>query len=697
MFVEVIKNGMKELLFKTRGQEKPTRKQKVYFMHHPDDFDRYFNEISNEILAISDCAIAYYRWKDDATSPVDQPRYEAELEEMRLFVLPITTNLLTRPNRALDFEFGFALNHNIPVLPLMQENGLEELFNKKCGDLQYLDKNARDDTAIGYEVKLRNFLESVLISDKLCDYVRAAFEAYIFLSYRKKDREYAQSLMKLIHQNDFCRDIAIWYDEFLTPGENFNDSIRQAIDKCNLFALAVTPNLLEKGNYVLENEYPHAVTTHKPILAVELEPTNHSQFQNQLGVEMDFSAPDLIGLQDHSRVSQALLEHLGEIAKKPRRNDPQHNFFIGLAYLGGIDVERDADRAFNLIRGAAEGGLVQAMKKLASMYHNGEGVKRNYQEEIRWLEQLTEKSKECYDKSQDYYDGINYFWVLWNLGNAWLDLMHPKRALEVFQAQCDVAESLIAYKEDRDYAHYYMALTFKKLGNIYNLLKQKKPALMYLQKALAVAKHPSKDTKNHDEIGYHRNQTLLASCYYELGDTYFLLYRFWKSKRCYKKYLSIRKALAEETGTVEDRRELSIAYDEIANLSCYTAKGYYEKSMAIREELAKELNTLDARYDLSFSYSFLGDLYRWLDKEKAKKLYNQALEIQEEYVRERNTVAGRTRLAATYLSFGSMTKDRAMLERAYRINCELAEQCSDVWFYVKRRDMAKQKLDELDY
>lgn len=695
-FAEALENDMEELLFKTRGREKPNRKQKVYFMYHPDDFDRYFEEISDEILTISDCAIAYRRYKDDVISPAAQAQYEAELEEMRLFILPITTNLLTRPSRALDFEFEFAQNHNIPILPLMQEADLEDLFNKKCGDLQYLNKNIRDDTSIGYEEKLKKFLDSVLITDGLCDCVRAAFEAYIFLGYRKIDRKYAQSLMELIHQNDFCRDIAIWYDEFISPGENFNNSIRKAIDDCKLFTLTVTPNLLEKGNYVLKKEYPYAVTTGKPVLAVEMHPTDHKQFENQLAEEAGPPAPNLIELQNHSRVSEMLLEHLVEIAKKPRNNDPQHNFFIGLAYLNGLDVERDADRALNLIRGAAEAGLVQAAEKLADMYHNGEGVKRDYKEELLWLEWLVEESKAKYDRSKGYYDGVTYFGRLRRMGEALLDLMQLKDALGVFEVQLAVAETLVTHQEADDFAPYYLPLTHKAIGRICNSLKQKKPALTHLKKALVAAKSLSKSMKNHDERGYHKSRTLLASCYHELGDTYFLRYRFGKSKHCYKKQLSIRKALAEITGTVEDRRALAIAYDEVADLSSYTAKGYYEKSLAIREGLAKELKTLDARYDLSISYSCLGDFYRLLDKDKARKLYTQALKIQEEYVRERNTIHGRAVLAMTYLSFGRMAKDKPMLEQAYHINRALAEQCSDNRYYAKRRDEAKKELDELD-
>ena len=56
--------------------------------------------------------------------------------------------------------------------------------------------------------------------------------------------------MRLIHQNDFCRDIAIWYDEYLEPGENFNNAILKAIEKSKLFTMVVTPNLINEDNYV---------------------------------------------------------------------------------------------------------------------------------------------------------------------------------------------------------------------------------------------------------------------------------------------------------------------------------------------------------------------------------------------------------------------------------------------------------------
>ena len=335
---------MANLKYKTRGDSNPQGKPRVYFCCHFEDFDKYFESVSDEILAKQNCVMWYCDEK-----VVRNEDFFADLKQMQLFVMPVTANLLCTENEALDFEFKFAIENHIPVLPLMQENGLEELFNKKCGDLQFLDKNNTDTTAISYDEKLKKYLESVLIGDELAEKIRAAFDAYVFLSYRKKDRRYAQELMRLIHKNEFCRDIAIWYDEFLTPGENFNDSIKEALQKSGLFVLTVTPNLVNETNYIMTTEYPMAKQEGKPILPAELVPTDREQLSEKYE-----DIPNPADAYNEAELSEALLESIKKMAIKENDNSPEHNFFIGLAYLSGVDVEVDYERAVTLITNAAE-------------------------------------------------------------------------------------------------------------------------------------------------------------------------------------------------------------------------------------------------------------------------------------------------------------------------------------------------------
>ena len=374
---------MANLRCKTRGNSSPQGKPRVYFCCHSNDFNEYFESVSDEILTKQNCAI----WYVDEAAVRDEDFF-ADLKQMQLFVMPVTTNLLCTENEALDTEFKFAIENHIPVLPLMQESGLEELFNKKCGDLQFLDKNNADVTTISYDEKLKKYLESVLIGDELAEKIRAAFDAYVFLSYRKKDRKYAQELMRLIHKNEFCRDIAIWYDEFLTPGENFNDSIKEALQKSGLFVLTVTPNLVNEPNYIMTTEYPMAKQEGKPILPAELVPTDREQLSEKYE-----DIPNPADAHNESELSEALLESIKKMAVKENDNSPEHNFFIGLAYLSGIDVEVDHERAVVLITSAAELGLIEAMDKIAEIYEKGIGVKQNCIESIKWRIRISDAYK----------------------------------------------------------------------------------------------------------------------------------------------------------------------------------------------------------------------------------------------------------------------------------------------------------------
>jgi len=446
---------MTNLNYKTRGNSTPQGKPRVYFCCHKKDFEQYFDEISNEILSKQNCVI----WYADETVEYDEELF-FNLKQMQLFVMPITTNLLCTENAALEIEFKFAIENHIPVLPLMQENGLIELFNAKCGELQFLDKHNTDMTAISYDEKLEKYLSSVLIGDELAEKIRAAFDAYVFLSYRKKDRKYAQELMHLIHKNDFCRDIAIWYDEFLTPGENFNDSIKAALEKSGLFVLTVTPNLVNEINYIMTTEYPMARQDGKTILPAELVPTDRQKLSEKY---VDIPVPT--DAHNETELSEALLESIKKIAVKENDNSPEHNFFIGLAYLSGIDVEVDHEKAVHLITRAADDGVFEATDKLFTMYLNGIGVQRNYGKASEWFCKKIDILKKRVEKEGSDSDYTKLISELVDLGQYYIKTIgNYLAAKEAYFELNDVCKK--AYK-------IFETLYFKsKLGTSYVYLAQ---------------------------------------------------------------------------------------------------------------------------------------------------------------------------------------------------------------------------------
>ena len=189
---------MANIKVETKNKVDIGKKPRVFFTCHPDDPEKYLGKIREDIFRTHDSAIYY---TPDMNEVIAEEDKETDIGRSNLLVVPVTFKLLTTPNRAMDEDVPYALEHHIPVLPIMMDSGIGELYSRpdKFGELQYLDPYSRDHTAISYEEKLKNYLDSVLISDDTAKRVRAAFDAYIFLSYRKKDRRYANELMLLIH------------------------------------------------------------------------------------------------------------------------------------------------------------------------------------------------------------------------------------------------------------------------------------------------------------------------------------------------------------------------------------------------------------------------------------------------------------------------------------------------------------------
>ncbi|MBR5144386.1 MAG: tetratricopeptide repeat protein, partial [Clostridia bacterium] len=393
---------MAEFKVKTNGNADPHGKPRVYFCCHPDDFGRVFyndklscfEKICKDVFKTHDCAIYY---TEDMNEPLDDNNINVDLKRMNLFLVPVTFRLMSESCRAMEVDIAYAKANNIKILPFMMEPGLDVVYalQRNFGERQYLNPYSNDATEVGYEEKLKKILEVILISDEMSKKVRAAFDAYIFLSYRKKDRNYANELMRIIHNIPGCRDIAIWYDEFLTPGESWRENIKKAMkmvkEKSNIFTLLVTPNLLEeyldengelKKNFVMENEYPEARDMGMDILPTEMVETD----RDELNAKYE-GIPEPVKSEDE-HFTDILLSVIEKIAISENDDDPQHNFLIGLAYLEGIDVEVNCDRGIELITIAAEAGEIAAMRMLYDIYNEGKYVSINYAEALKWAERI---------------------------------------------------------------------------------------------------------------------------------------------------------------------------------------------------------------------------------------------------------------------------------------------------------------------
>lgn len=348
---------------KTKDGSSPSGKRRVFFFSQPEKFNETLDKICEDLWKTSNCAVYYV----DPTVDFAPSAFTLELSRMNLFVLGVTTKLLTDDGNTVKALFDLAKSAHVPFLPIVLEENMVEIYSQSAlGKLQYLDATITDSKnhEIVYDKKLSVYLSATLTDDETAKRVRDAFDAYIFLSYRKKDRAYADKLMRIIHKNPLFRDVAIWFDEYLTPGEDFNNSIQEALDKSDLFALLVTPNLINESNYVKEVEYPAAKQAGKKIVAGEAIKTDPEELRKQYE-----GLPECADIESEE-LYRLLLQALENITDRENDSDPEHLFLIGLAYLDGIDVEVDKVTGLHLLGRAAEAGLPEAVEKIRQVCQN---------------------------------------------------------------------------------------------------------------------------------------------------------------------------------------------------------------------------------------------------------------------------------------------------------------------------------------
>ncbi len=704
---------MATLAYKTRGNASPQGKPRVYYCVGKWN-QAVFDEISAEILSVCDCVI----WYNDHPTKAKDKALEQDLTQMQLFVMPVNSNILLKPNRARDIDLPFAKQNHIPVLPILLEGGIDGLFNEVCGNLQYLDKCSRDVTAISYESKLQTFLQSTLLLDDMREQIKKAFDGYLFLSYRKKDRAEAQRLMKLIHDQKFARDMAIWYDEFLIPGENFNDSIAQAMDKSKLFVMAVTPNMVNETNYVAEVEYPQAKRIGKDILPIELVKTDKNLIQKTFE-----NIPAVIDANDGETLSQALLSALQDISGNINEKLIPQKYFIALAYLYGVDVEVDAARAVKMITDCAYCAYPPAMQTLADLYFTGNGVALDKEASFAWQRRivyvreaamLQEETEQTifdficayeavadryyaageYQRASDYYNRARLVMEEKNAGdNLYRASLYEKAgvcckqnanyewAKKFYQKSLDLlAES------EQDFANKKQSVSLLyRIGDILITEGDFDEALALYQQAFALCEALLQENTDQALL------RLYCIIHEKLGDCYAAKGLKIKADGYYENYVRLAKEYAEQTRTAEAKRALSIAYERMGKSALEQrrfeqAEEMFARCMGIRDGLFEKQKTFEAERDYAVCYLRFGDLaYETRDLDGALAHYDTFLERSAELYKNTGSLLARHDTAVAWERLGltaalAQANDRAadFFNTAFEIFTEIAQQDSSL-------------------
>ena len=358
-------------------------KAKIFFSCHLEDM-KYFDEISKEILDLSYCFFYYVEDEKD----FDEKEWEFSLKEMSLLVVPITKKYLTTPNRAFDIDIKIARENNIPILPIMCEDDIVSLFNERFGEYQFLSKVSTDSTEVSYKDKLSDFLSSIIHSQEKTSLIMRNFKGLVFLSYRKKDRAIAQQLIREIHNTEELYDLCIWYDEFLTPGEDFNNEIELLLQHSDLMILNVTPSIVEDGNYIIHVEYPSALALNKQVLPIEMVNTDREQLaKNYDGL------PTLVGVDNKQFIIKQIKQSLGsKFNSFKKQNKLEHKYYVALGYIDGLGVSKDKELGVRLLSECADEGYAPAIYDLSTMYIFGKCVKQDVKKGITLRKILIDKA-----------------------------------------------------------------------------------------------------------------------------------------------------------------------------------------------------------------------------------------------------------------------------------------------------------------
>lgn len=629
---------MAQFLCRTQNNSEAQGKPNVYFACHEDDRELYFEQVARDILLTQNCAVYCL---DPQGADVEIEDIAAELSEMQLFVVPVTRRLMQRPNRAYLDEIPFALEHNIPVLPILEESGLDNLFSHRFGDMQFLDPNAADDTALGYHEKLRRYLGTVLVNDEVVRRIRSEFDAYIFLSYRKKDRAYAQRLMRTIHEIDFCRDIAIWYDEFLTPGEDFNRSIRTMLDQSRLFTLVVTPNLVNEINYIMQYEYPMAQRSGKAILPAEMEPTDRAMLGRYYR-----GMPAVVDTGDGEALRQRLWSSFADIIRSKKPPTAEHDYYIGLAYLSGIDVEINQERALRLITSAANAGCYEAARRMVAMYRNGDGVRRDYQKSAMMQARAAQILEERCRENPTEADTRRLIESYRDCGTAFYDAKDFQSAEKAFvklYRLCRRYRSL----HPAEYLDRELAIALYMLGDVRRSVYDYELAERYYDKAVALCHTLI------DNYGKKTDHVILSLCYDRLGDIARDQNQPDTAERYYRRALELDRAFSTPRNCAVSLDKLGSIAEQRGNLSL--AEERYAQSRQIREEIADAAPTALALSDLAHSLELLGTIACRNNRTvPAEEYYRRSLELRERVARDTESPAAKESLAGCYGLLGDL-------------------------------------------
>ncbi len=675
--------------YKVRGDFSPNGLQKVFLSFHPED-SAQMKKFADDILNISDCAIWYHT--DSLTAEeTDLEDLELKLGEMRLFVVVVTTNYLLCDSLAKNWEYAFAMEHHIPILPIAAETGLEEYFAMEMnrvghgyGDIQLLRSQVTDWTEIPYDQKLMRALRAILVADTEIERIKQAFSGRIFLSYRKKDRRYANELMRTIHNIPSLRNVSIWFDEFMSSGEKWSEQIEEALKKSDVFLLMVSPSITEPDNYVIREEYPAARKQDKKIVSVRMDEENAEALDIE---ELRKIFPGLRVLVDGDDADE--LESVLQELASDEASTPETDYLIGLAFFTGIEVECDIEKAVSLIVASARQNLPEAVQMLAEMYWEGAGISVNYENSISWRKRLVELYERKLPEITDPEEILKYLRSLESLAVCLYELSSFRDSLLYARRLAKRMEQQPAsVSQDPDFL-YYRAQAHDLCGRNCKRLGLYEEAVVYGDKYRKLAENRYKQEPSANNL--HG----ISVAYERVGDVYYAMGDFRQAEVWYRRALEINRRMDEQLQSAESAFAVSVSLLVLGDI--HIRRKEYEKSepmyaeaVFLRKRIAAAEDTDEHKKAYAEAVLARGTALMMMgETDEADRIFSEAKEIYRNLAEKYGTLESQHAYSVALNRCGAICKEKSDFIQA----CEYYEDS----LKIRRKILSKVRSSEAVY
>ena len=395
-----------------------TFRHKIYISYCLKDKDLII-DIAREFLKLENVMVCWINPNNYGL--VNKEELDSILNEMQLAVYLVSDNYVKEENNfSYEYEYKYFRRKKTSALPILLDETIIDEYTRKFGTIQYLIK---DDNSVDFKQRLESFLKMHLIDEKLYKNATKAFDKRLFLSYRKIDKELVNELLDAIHKNKNCHDIAIWYDDFLIPGVRFDQLIEKQLSNSSAFLLLTTPNINVGDNYIKTVEYPIAKKLEKTIFPVVVNNLDVDEKEINRNYK-DF--PKLISVNDIAEeVNKFFNNDKYKVSKK-------NKFYMGLAYLYGINVERNNELAVSFISESSDEGNLAAKEFLAKMYQVGNGVTIDYEKAFALREELLSTLRKKLDFSK-WDESDNQYWnVVFDLIDSYTSAREKSEKIAAF-------------------------------------------------------------------------------------------------------------------------------------------------------------------------------------------------------------------------------------------------------------------------